>query len=339
MWIDCALSSLGEQSPLKVLSLLRSTRILFLNLSLFWSLSLAASDCGMNLTEGFRPKQISQSTASQMRKYYLVDNLDSAKVYLYGDENPWARKKALAFVSDEFSDLFFLANLISNVATDSHVDLIVGVGGSTSILVALLNVYYPDIAAINLPLSIPKAHSDKVIKGSKSWFVNQCMNRRVNQHQIAETMNVWRPFLESRVREGSKILLVDYVFSGETLDLSRRFFQTYLRTRSLKAEVMTLGFGHQQTRPWNRDYALGSLTSGEVKHWAINIPDRLYESFSSHRYKPLSEFPSYVPCFTDPDTLVPRPAYGRLLRWLKRYHPEARTQLPGPSSNSSAVGH
>ena len=163
--------------------------------------------------------------------------------------------------------------------------IVIGIGGSPGALIANLQNQTENYA-FNLPLSLP------VFQGGPQRYIPK-------EYEAALFIHFKRFLPSEKLSAGKAFVLIDYAVTGETLRNSAAAIISFLAGANGSTEVRRLFIVGE----------LGSLFASVEPEETLVINSTLAGLFSKEALKSLSEYPSYVPGYTDSQSLRQNPAY------------------------------
>ncbi len=165
--------------------------------------------------------------------------LTSSQPQNYGRKGDF--KKAIDQLSEKLSELVQVAGAVKSATLDKPT-FVLGLGGSPSPLIALLNEIDPQVKALELPLSVAPLPSDS------RTDVIRVPGRMLTKEQLSEVMETWENFLpDGQELQNGKILLLDFASSGESLLYSAQVLKLFYREKGFDIEIETFAF-HEKGR-------------------------------------------------------------------------------------------
>jgi hypothetical protein len=250
-----------------------------------------------------RQAEFSSLSLALALKHYQAKAIGEYKQRKY--DEPAALGSSLALFEKHKADFLQLAKAIKDVAAADG-KLIVGIGGSPSPLVGLLNLNGVE-SAFNLPVSVPYLPKNKIDVGAKRL---REAHRAFTPEQIQILFNLWKIHFKDMKSMSSKILLVDYADTGTSAEYVRKLLIDFLSLHysvAARIDILTFQYGPSPfSVPVLLTDRLHRANKSGYFHWSYALPYDLYHAFQAQKFKALSEWPSFVPGFTDSKTIQRR---------------------------------
>lgn len=256
--------------------------------------------------------QVSSLNMEQIRREYESKHVLNRKANRYEDED--SLQDAVKAVKGQIHAIKRLAGSLRQLAITENA-LVVGVGGSPSVVIAMLQSM--NIPSVNLPLSVPYLPIGVTVGKATA-----APKRILNRDQIIEAFVTWEKFLPTPTSlNGRKIIVIDYASTGQSLNYAADMIQAYYLSFGLKVQVDTFGLKDHgvSSIPMNLEETFLASENQNRRMWLYKLPFGLSADFYGHIFKPLAEYPSYVPGLNKPDELRPRRQYQLLLEYFKKW--------------------
>ncbi len=303
-------------------------QFLFLTAFILLSGEASANTC----KEHFFVVSKNKLSISKLTPQEVIDHHHSfraGKGLTSGNPENYGRKgefqKAFDQFSEKLKELIQITDAVNSATLDKPT-LVLGLGGSPSPIIALMNEFYPQVKALELPLSVaplPQDSRTDVIR--VPW-------RMLTKEQLSEVLSTWEKFLPlAQDLQGQKILLLDFASSAESLLYSAQILKLFYQSKGFKVEIETFAFhekgrgrpsqhnsstnAHDPSRGDNLVYFKSPET--EMTGWSYQMPYSLARHFINQDFKVMAQYPSYTPLITPLESLVPRQDYKDFRGLLK----------------------